>query len=130
LKIVSHKDGWKTHAFRFGGEDEEAENPSGVFVTPQITSWYELYGNDLDNETMRSLLNSVDYGWATLPITDRTFLPSLNEFKPETYPEFTEDSVSAFCFLLLKRLTNCKTIVKAHPLPAVGLINILYITIG
>lgn len=95
LKIVYHKDGWTTHALRFSSEDEEAENPYGVFVTPQIASWYELHGDDLDNKNMRSLLNSFDYGSASLPITDGRFLSNLNEFKPETYPEFTEDSVSA-----------------------------------
>jgi hypothetical protein len=62
---------------------------------PDIASWHELYGDGLDNETMRSLLNSFDYGSATLPITDSNFLSNLNEFKPESYPEFTEASVLA-----------------------------------
>jgi hypothetical protein len=91
LKIVYHKEGVATHAFRFAKMDEEAENPYGSFVTPAIASWYELYGDGLDNQEMRDLLNSFDYGSANLPLRDSSFLSDVNEFRPTGYPEFTND---------------------------------------
>lgn len=90
LKIVYHKDGLGTHALRFAGFDEAAENPYGAFVTPDITSWYELYGDGVSNATMRALLNSFDYGSANLPVRDASFLSNVNGFRPAGYPEFTE----------------------------------------
>ncbi|MFA0280007.1 NPP1 family protein, partial [Vibrio sp. 10N.222.55.F8] len=49
MKVVYHKDGAGTHAFRFAGSGEEAENSYGTFVTPTITSWYELTGDNISN---------------------------------------------------------------------------------
>jgi hypothetical protein len=39
---------------------------------------------------MRSKLNSFDYGSATIPLKDSTFLDNLNTFKPAGYPTFTQ----------------------------------------
>lgn len=39
LKIVYHKEGVGSHAFRFSNSTEQAENPYGAFVTPTIISW-------------------------------------------------------------------------------------------
>lgn len=93
LKIVYHKDGLLTHAFRFADPDEIAENPYHLFVTPPIVSWYELEVNGLTREQMRERLNSFDYGSATIPSKDSNFLENLNEFKPSSYPNFDEKSV-------------------------------------
>jgi hypothetical protein len=93
LKIVYHKDGVSTHAFRFAGAGEAAENPYGRFVTPAITSWFEFQGDGLDNEAMRTLLNKYDYGSATVPLRDNNFLGNLNTYKPAEYPGFTADSI-------------------------------------
>lgn len=82
LKIVYHKDGAGTHALRFSAAGEAAENPYGRFVTPAIISWFELDGN------FRSLLNSYNYGSATLPLRDDNFYSNLNEFRPSDYPAF------------------------------------------
>jgi len=69
-----------------------AENPYGTFVTPPILSWYEFHGDPWDNEAMRTLLNNYDYGSANLPVRDSSFLGSLNTFKPQDYPTFTDAS--------------------------------------
>ena len=95
LKIVYHKDGVSTHAMRFAGTGETAENPYGQFVTPAITSWYELKGDGLSNEAMRNKLNAFDYGSATIPLRDSNFLTNLNTYKPAEYPTFTQASVEA-----------------------------------
>jgi len=94
VKFVYHKDGILTHALRFANRNEQAENPYGSFVTPDITSWYTISGDGFDNEAMRQRLNSYDYGSATIPMMDNNFLTHLNEARPAGYPEFTATSVS------------------------------------
>ena len=95
LKIVYHKDGILTHAFRFAKSNEYAENPYGSFLTPTIVSWYQVVGDGLSNADMRSRLNSFDYGSATLPIKDSKFLNNINDGKPSGYPVFTSADVNA-----------------------------------
>lgn len=94
LKIVYHKDGVTTHAFRFAKAGEYAENAYGTFVTPTIVSWYQMVGDGLSNSQMRARLNSFDYGSATLPIKDSNFLNNINNGKPSDYPTFTSADVS------------------------------------
>lgn len=95
VKIVYHKDGATTHAFRFGGEDELAENPYGHFVTPDIVSWFTAKGDNFNNQDFRSLMNGFDYGSANFPLTDFRFEGNLNEFRPDGYPEFTQENILA-----------------------------------
>ena len=94
LKIVYHKDGILTHAFRVAKSNEYAENPYGAFLTPTIVSWYQVVGDGLSNAEMRSRLNSFDYGSATLPIKDSKFLNNINDGKPAGYPVFTSADVN------------------------------------
>ncbi|TMP38021.1 NPP1 family protein [Pseudoalteromonas rubra] len=95
LKIVYHKDGILTHAFRFAKSNEAAENGYNRFVTPAIISWYEMSGDGIDNQGLRDKLNQYDYGSATLPVKDSRFLTNLNRFKPTGYPTFTTADVLA-----------------------------------
>jgi hypothetical protein len=95
LKFVYHKDGALTHAMRFASSGEAAENGYGTFVTPLITSWYELKGDGVSNATLRANLNSFDYGSATIPLRDSNFLSNLNTYKPSGYPSFTQASIEA-----------------------------------
>ncbi len=95
LKFVYHKEGLLTHAIRLAKNNEIAENPYGVFVTPTIASWYELYGDHLDNSDMRALLNLYDYGSANLPIGDAYFLNKLNQSKPSGFPVFSQTDIEA-----------------------------------
>ncbi len=95
LKIVYHKDGVTTHAFRFAKSNEYAENPYGSFLTPTIVSWYQMVGDGLSNQQMRSRLNSFDYGSANLPVKDSNFLNNINNGKPSGYPTFSSADVTA-----------------------------------
>jgi hypothetical protein len=95
LKFVYHKDGVLTHAMRFAKTDESAENPSGSWFTPTIVSWYTMVGDGVTNAQLRADLNSYDYGSANFPQTDSIFLGKLNEFKPSTFPTFTQASVDS-----------------------------------
>lgn len=87
-KIVYHKDGPGTHAFRFAKDNESAENPYGRFVTPTLTSWYNVTGDAVSNTEMRTRLNNFDYGKATIPLKSSNFLTNINRFKPSGYPTF------------------------------------------
>jgi hypothetical protein len=95
IKFVYHKDGVLTHAMRFASSGEVAENPYGDFFAPVVISWYELAGDSLANAEMRSLLNSYDYGSASIPLKDSKFLSNINEFLPSGYPTFTTADVEA-----------------------------------
>lgn len=91
VKFVYHKEGVATHAFRFAGNHESAENPYGRFVTPTITSWYEMTGDGVTNIQMRNRLNQFNYGSASIPMKDQgqKFINNLNEFRPSGYPSFS-----------------------------------------
>lgn len=96
LKFVFHKSGALTHCFRFAKDDEgddSAENPSGKWFTPTIASWYTMKGDDVSNDDLRAKLNSYDYGSAHFPNMDAVFLDRLNEYKPSSFPNFTQASV-------------------------------------
>ncbi|MCC2525567.1 NPP1 family protein [Vibrio coralliilyticus] len=95
IKFVYHKDGVLTHAFRFANSTELAENSYNYWVTPTITSWYQLTGEGISNQSMRNRLNSFDYGSATIPIKDSNFLLNLNDARPPGYPAFTQASIEA-----------------------------------
>jgi hypothetical protein len=88
IRVVYHKDGPSTHAFRFADWSEAAENPYGAFVTPTIASWFYMSGDGISNAEMRSLLNGFDYGSGNLPVKDSNFLNNMNNFKPAGYPHF------------------------------------------
>ncbi|TMW58377.1 hypothetical protein Poli38472_009936 [Pythium oligandrum] len=94
LKFVYHKDGTGTHAFRFAKNNEDAENPLRTFVFPTVVSWYTMKGDGIDNAGLRDKMNSHNYGSATMPIKDSTFLNNINNFRPSGFPVFTQDSVN------------------------------------
>ncbi len=89
MKIVYHQEWLDTHALRFAKKNEKAENPYGWFVTPTLTSWNYLTGDNISNAEMRKKLNSFNYGSATIPMMDGKFLINLDKFKPsKEYPTF------------------------------------------
>lgn len=94
LKIVYHKDGVTTHAFRFAKSNEYAENPYGSFLTPTIISWYQVEGDGVTNQQMRNKLNSYNYGSATIPMKDSNFLANVNNNLPSGYPSFNSSDVN------------------------------------
>ncbi|WGV98275.1 NPP1 family protein [Vibrio sp. YMD68] len=95
IKFVYHKEGLLTHAFRFAKSTELAENYYRYWVTPTITSWYQLTGEGISNQSMRKRLNSFNYGSATIPLKDSNFRVNLNKARPSGYPAFTQASIEA-----------------------------------
>jgi hypothetical protein len=109
--IVYHSD-WSsggTHAFRFAHIDDaslpDPENPEGRFVTPTVSSWYQMRGDyPLDSNSIYRYwftVSSYSFGSAHFAITpDQTFLAELNKHSPWDssglcYPEFTLASLAA-----------------------------------
>lgn len=93
IKFVYHKDGPSTHAFRFAKQGEVAENHYVRWVIPTITSWYQLSGDGISNQDMRTRLNTFDYGSAHVPLKDNNFQNNINSSKPIGFPDFTKESI-------------------------------------
>ncbi len=84
IKVVYHKDGLNTRAFRPAHEDERPENPNGVWLTPTLVDWYKMKGDGhVTNSFLRNLLNTYDFGAASLKTKDSSF-PSALAKKPPT----------------------------------------------
>ncbi len=79
-KIVYHKDGALTHAFRLAGGDEEPENHKGAWQFPA------LVGFDGFPPGIRDELVGADFGSAGLGVKDGAFESNLAEAKPEGIP--------------------------------------------
>lgn len=91
LKFVYHKDGISTHAMRFAGNNENAENEYSTFVTPPVVDWFTMIGDETTNAELRKVLETYDYGSAVFPNKDNRFFKELNEDKPNGYPLFAHD---------------------------------------
>ncbi|OEV09057.1 hypothetical protein AN218_23735 [Streptomyces nanshensis] len=82
-KVVYHKDGASTHAFRAAkndGGDEPPENHKGTWQRPAVVGW------DGYPEGLRDTLTGADFGDATLGIRDDTFADHLADAKPDDIP--------------------------------------------
>ncbi|MDT0381283.1 NPP1 family protein [Streptomyces sp. DSM 42041] len=79
-KIVYHKDGISTHAFRFAGFDEQPENHKGAWQYPPLVGW-DGYPSDF-----RDRLTQADFGSAQLGIRDSSFAHELSKAKPDGIP--------------------------------------------
>jgi hypothetical protein len=76
-KVVYHKDGGQTHAFRPAGTgDEPPENHYGTWQYPALVSW------DNYPAGVRDVFTSHDYGSASLSIKDGSFEGNLDKAKP------------------------------------------------
>ncbi|MQA07997.1 MAG: hypothetical protein GEU98_05460 [Pseudonocardiaceae bacterium] len=75
-KIVYHKDGGGTHAFRLAGKDEEPENHYGTWQYPALVSWNNF------PDGIRDKLTGADFGSASLGIKDGNFEENLEKAKP------------------------------------------------
>lgn len=92
-KVVYHKDGVTTHAFRHA-TDSTAENPYGQWVLPEVVSWYEMTGDSVTNAEMITAFNNNDYGSASFKFKDSRFIDTINDSEalPDGYPTFTQTS--------------------------------------
>lgn len=80
-KIVYHKDGASTHAFRFAGNnDEPAENATGGWFFPRLAGW-EGYPPGF-----RDKLLSANFGSASIKIKDGDFDYALEHSMPAGIP--------------------------------------------
>lgn len=79
-KIVYHKDGISTHAFRFAKTDEEPENHKGAWQRPALVSW------DHYPEGIRDKLTGHDFGSAQFGLADSRFADRLGKAKPDEVP--------------------------------------------
>ncbi|WP_188987324.1 NPP1 family protein [Saccharopolyspora thermophila] len=79
-KIVYHKDGASTHAFRFANADEQPENHHGSWQYPDLVGW------DGFPEGIRDRLTAADFGKASLAIKDGAFEDNLEKAKPDGIP--------------------------------------------
>jgi hypothetical protein len=93
-KVVYHKEGTLTHAFRLAKWGEiEAENPTGKWVRPPLASYYTMKGHI--DKSLRELFTSYDYGKANLPTTYWQMLNNLNSYKPAYFPTYTLSDLEA-----------------------------------
>lgn len=76
-KIVYHKDGAGTHAFRLASQDEQPENHNGAWQYPALVSWNNF------PDGIRDTLTEADFGSASLGIKDGSFEENLDKAKPE-----------------------------------------------
>lgn len=80
-KIVYHKDGLLTHAFRFAtANDEPPENATGAWFYPPIVGWAGYPAG------LRDKLTAANFGDATLKITNARFAAELAESMPSGIP--------------------------------------------
>lgn len=78
-KIVYHKDGLSTHAFRFGREDDDrdVENHTGRWVRSALVSWEEGFRDAAVRET----LAAAKWGAASFGLRDGKFRRLLKKAK-------------------------------------------------
>lgn len=79
-KVVYHKDGATTHAFRLAKDDEQPENDHGEWQFPGLVSWGEF------PDGVREKFVEADYGAATLALKDGPFEDDLAKAKPADVP--------------------------------------------
>ena len=81
-KIVYHKDGASTHAFRLAGSnDEPPENANHRWERPPLVGW-----NGYRPEWLRDKLSNANWGKANFPLKDANFGNNLNKSKPSGIP--------------------------------------------
>ncbi|MET0132346.1 MAG: NPP1 family protein [Kibdelosporangium sp.] len=75
-KIIYHKDGIGTHAFRFASFTEQPENHKGTWQFPALVGWDDYPAG------LRDKLVRQDFGSAQLGIRDSWFGGELSKAKP------------------------------------------------
>lgn len=80
-KVVYHKDGGSTHAFRAANAaDDPVENHKGTWQYPTLVGW------DGYPAGLRDKLSQADFGEATFGIKDSEFNTNLEKAKPADIP--------------------------------------------
>lgn len=83
VKIVYHKDGASTHAFRFAGwgEDTEAWGPGNHWDTPALVTMEQM------PQAPRDALWNSQWGKANFPLTNN-LVSNINKARPDEVPAF------------------------------------------
>ncbi|MFC8348620.1 NPP1 family protein [Streptomyces sp. NPDC057280] len=83
VKIVYHKDGASTHAFRFAGwgEDTEAWGPGNHWDTPALVTMEQM------PQAPRDALWNSQWGRANFPLTNN-LVNNINKARPSAVPAF------------------------------------------
>lgn len=76
-KIVYHKDGVSTHAFRLAGASEAPENDTGQWHFEDLVGW-----DQFPSTAIRDAVVNKDWGSANFPLKDGNFENNLNKAKP------------------------------------------------
>lgn len=80
-KIVYHKDGLSTHAFRLANADDEPpENHHGTWQFPTLVGWNGYPAG------LRDKLSQADFGSANFGLKDGNFAAHLQKAKPSGIP--------------------------------------------
>jgi len=80
-KIVYHKDGASTHAFRLaGGNDEPPENHYHTWQYPTLVGWNGYPAG------VRDILSDYDFGSANFGLKDSAIVTTLSRAKPAGIP--------------------------------------------
>ena len=99
VKIVYHKDGVATHAFRFAKEDEKgdasAENDLKRWFTPTIVDWETMKSDTVSNERLRKKFNEHDFDEANCSFNDKNFPNEIAQNPPPGYPSGNEWKAAA-----------------------------------
>jgi hypothetical protein len=95
VKVVYHKNSVTTHCMRFAGDNEQAENEAGKWITPTIVDWHSMSGSGVSNETLRTLLNTHSFGEADCSVNDTNFPFRICQQVPDGYPSADEWKVAA-----------------------------------
>jgi hypothetical protein len=89
VKIVYHHDGGLTHAMRFAGENEQAENHLGRWLTPTLVEW------DRMTEELHHIFNTHDFGAANCSFNNHNFPEEIAKSPPPGYPSGAEWAAAA-----------------------------------
>ena len=81
-KIVYHKDGGSTHAFRFASaKDDGIENARGVWFRGVLVGW-----NGFPNTGVRDKLVAADFGHASFALKDGNFKKQIDYARNDKVP--------------------------------------------
>lgn len=88
LKVVYHKDGALTHAFRFAKDGEVAEAwGDGGWDFPRLVSWNSYPGtSNTWTASLQTKMQNATWGDANFPLKDGRFNDELNRAKPSGIP--------------------------------------------
>ena len=86
-KVVYHKDGAGTHAFRFASKnDDNIENHKGEWFRGPLVGWKSGFPGDT-----RNILSAHDFGSANLGIKDDSFSNQLKRARNEVVTDFDDE---------------------------------------